>query len=308
MGQYYTVYSDYLKNRYGQKVYKLPVNIPCGCPNRDGTVGTGGCIYCGEKGGGNELQSVRLSVTQQLTNDRALIEKKYHAHRFIAYFQSFSNTYLPLERFVSYIEEAAAFPDVVGLAVSTRPDCLTPPYLEALASVQRETGIDICIELGLQSASDQTLNILNRGHTVDQFMEAAHRVRDMGFDLCTHLITDLPWDNDQDVLNAAKVLKNSRTNFLKIHSLYVEKNTELERMVRSGEISLLSAEDYIRRTILLLTHIPSEIVIERLIGRVPECDSVCANWHISWWKIRDLLLAEMQHKQLYQGIYINLEE
>lgn len=296
----YRIYSNHLKEKYGEKVYKLPVNIPCTCPNRDGTKGVKGCIFCGASGSGHELLGEDMTVTEQLKKNQIKIEKKYKAHKFIAYYQSFSNTYLDLEAFREYMTEGARFPGIVELAVSTRPDCILIEHLDILKSIQEKYNINITIELGLQTANDETLKILNRGHSLNEFQDAARMIKAYGFELCTHVISDLPWDSEDDILALAEVLNTSTTDYLKIHSLYVEKNTKLEELYNSG-LKLLTAEDFINRTILLLEHIDPKIVIERLIGRVPESDSVIANWHQSWWKIRDQLYLEMENRNTYQG-------
>lgn len=297
---FYRVYSNYLKDKYGEKVYKLPVNIACSCPNRDGTKGVGGCIFCGAKGSGNELLSQTLSVSEQLRRNRERIEKKYKAHRFIAYYQSFSNTYLDFERFKEYMREGAAFDGVLGLAISTRPDCVENRHLEYLCALRDEYDLEITLELGLQSSNDKTLEILNRGHSVKDYLEASERIKSFGLSLCTHLISDLPWDNRDDIKRAGELINTADSDFLKIHSLYIEKDTELERMYKNG-LKLLESKDYIERTILLLETINPNVVIERLIGRVPEEDSYLSNWHRSWWIIRDQLLEEMKERKTYQG-------
>lgn len=298
----YRVYSNYLKDRYGEKVYKLPVNIPSTCPNRDGRKDTKGCIFCGAAGAGHELLDKDLSITKQLQTNRELIEKKYKAHKFIAYFQSFSNTYLDFDKFKDYMLEAATFPDIVELSISTRPDCIDNKHLDFLKELHDKYNVNITIELGLQTANNNTLEVLNRHHTVEDYIEAAKRIKLYGFELCTHLITDLPWDSDEDILQTAKIINEANSDYIKVHSLYVEKNTQLEEMYKNG-FKLLESNDFINRTILLLENLNPDIVIERLVGRVPESDSVIANWHQSWWKIRDQINNEIERRNTYQGKY-----
>ena len=295
----YRPYSEFLRDRYGEKVYKLPVNIPCSCPNRDGTRGFGGCIFCGESGSGYELRDESETVTGQLSENADYIGKRYKAKKFIAYFQSFSNTWLADEDFERYLTEAAAFPGVVGISVSTRPDCLNDEKLAFMKRLQ-ESGTDVTVELGLQSSNDRTLQILNRCHTAAEYESAAYEVRAAGLDLCTHLITDLPWDSDEDVLKAAGMV-NRFGGHVKCHSLYIEKGTALAQMYEKGEVSFLTAEDFQRRTIALLAALRPDIVIDRLVGRIPEENCIAANWNSSWWKIRDDLVAEMERSGLVQG-------
>ncbi|MDO9492237.1 TIGR01212 family radical SAM protein [Acetobacterium sp.] len=296
----YNIYSVWLKERYGEKVYKIPVNIPVTCPNRDGSKGTGGCVYCGTKGGGNETLSDQLSVREQIERNIAYIGKRYHAKRFIPFFQSFSNTYCAFPDFCKWIQEAIR-PDVVEISISTRPDCITDEQLHFLAAIKKEQAIDVTIELGLQSVNEETLKIIKRGHTLADYEKAIDRIKAAGLLSCTHMILDLPWDREEDVINGAKILSQKGTNFVKCHSLYIEKNTVLKKWYDEKKVMLLTKDDYITRAILFLEYLDPEIVVQRLIGRVPEEDSVITNWNTSWWKIKDELEARMKQENNYQG-------
>ena len=301
MAALYQVYSDWLKDRYGEKVYKIPVNIPVTCPNRDGTLGCGGCIYCGEKGGGHENMSDRVPIATQISETIEKIEKKYKAHRFIIFFQSFSNTYLPIVEFKSYIGQALCCDQIVGLAIATRPDCIFEEQLEFLKDIQRKHHIDICIELGLQTANDRTLKKINRGHGLGDYIFAANLVKKFGFQLCTHVILDLPWDDPQDVITTAEVVSAVGSDFVKCHALYVEKHTILNDLLSTGEIQLYDEDEYLRRCILFLEHLDPQIVLQRVIGRAPQSDSVITNWHTSWWKLLEEWEAGMDQAGYVQG-------
>ncbi len=296
----YNIYSVWLKERYGEKVYKIPVNIPVTCPNRDGTKGTGGCVYCGAKGGGNETLSDLLSVREQIDQNSAYMGKRYHSKKFIAYFQSFSNTYCELTDFKSWIL-AAIRPDVVEISVSTRPDCITDEQLRFLETLKKEQAIEVTIELGLQSVNEDTLSIINRGHTLVDYEQAIDRIKAAGLLTCTHMILDLPWDKEADIVRGAQILSEKGTNFVKCHSLYIEKNTVLEQWYNEKKMTLLTKDDYITRAILFLEHLHPDVVVQRLIGRAPKEDSVITNWNTSWWKIKDELEARMKQENNYQG-------
>ncbi|WP_373483918.1 TIGR01212 family radical SAM protein [Acetobacterium sp.] len=296
----YNIYSVWLKERYGEKVYKIPVNIPVTCPNRDGTKGTRGCVYCGAKGGGNETLSDQLSVREQVERNIAYIGKRYHAKKFIPYFQSFSNTYCEFSDFRKWILESIR-PDVVEISVSTRPDCITDEQLKFLETVKKEQSIEVTIELGLQSVNEETLRIINRGHTLADYEQAIDRIKAAGLLSCTHMILDLPWDREEDVVNGAEILSRKKTDFVKCHSLYIEKNTVLKKWYEQKKVTLLTKDDYITRAILFLEHLDPKIVVQRLIGRAPKEDSVITNWNISWWKIKDELEAQMTQENNYQG-------
>lgn len=300
MGDLYLTYSAYLQKKYGTKVYKLPVNLPVSCPHRDESPEGGGCIFCGAKGAAFENLANSLSVTEQIRTNMAFVRRKYKAQKFIAYFQTYTSTYLPVEKFKAFVEEACV-QDVVSVAVSTRPDCIQEPYLDVLSALQAKYGVDIDIELGLQTANEQTLQQLNRGHTLADFLDAARRVKQRGFTLCAHLILDLPWDTMEDVLNTARIVSGAEVDQVKLHSLYVVKGTALARMYQAGQVQLLTMEDYVARTAAFLGHLAPHIVIQRIIGRAPAEDTLIANWHTSWWKVRDLIEDTMREQGITQG-------
>ena len=298
--QFYRVYSDALKERFGEKVYKLPVNLPLTCPNRDGTRGRGGCIFCGEDGAGHETLLPGASVKRQLTETKAYIRKRYAAKKFIAYFQNYTNTYMPMGAFQEMME-ATIMDEIVAVSLSTRPDCISEEQLDYLQAFQARTGMQVYFEMGLQSANEKTLSILNRGHSVQEFEDAARRIKQRGFLLCVHMILDLPWDTKADVAAAAKLLNDLSVDEVKCHSLYVVKGTKLEAMVDSGQVELLAKDDYIERVILFLRALDASIVIQRLIGRAPKENVRFCNWDTSWWKIKDEILERMQTDGAVQG-------
>lgn len=298
--EFYRVYSDALKKQYGEKVYKIPINLDVTCPNRDGNLGFGGCIYCGDMGAGHEALDCKLSVKDQFDLNSKYIQKRYNAKKFITYYQNFSNTYLPLAQFEQFMYEGIC-ENVVGLSISTRPDCIRLDYLDILKKIEKEHNIEIDIELGLQSINHKTLDIINRGHSLAEFIDAVLMIKQYGFKICTHLIIDLPWDELEDTIEAAKILSAMKVDSIKLHSLYIVKGTLLEKMYKNNELKLLSKEDYIKRAIEFLLYLDENIIIQRLIGRAPEKDTITANWNTSWWKIKDELLDYMEDNNLKQG-------
>jgi len=300
----YNIYSEYLKNKYNTKVYKIPVNIIATCPNRDGTVGIGGCIFCGEQGADFEMQSNEMSISKQIEKNMEYIKKKYKAEKFIIYFQNFSNTYIKFEKFKEYILEACKA-NVVGINISTRPDCIDDKYLKFLKRIKKEKEIDICFELGLQTVNYHTLYKINRGHTLAEFIDAVIRIKKYKFDICTHVILDLPWDNIYDIIESAKVLSALKVEQVKIHSLYIVKDTLLAKMYKSDEVQLVSKEEYIQRVVTFLEYLAPNIIIQRLIGRAPQEDTVIVNWNTSWWKIKDEIYEYFEEKDTFQGKKFN---
>lgn len=303
----YRVYSEHLKQKYGEKVYKLPINLPITCPNRDGCVGIGGCIFCGEEGAGFENLSNKISVKEQLERNMRYIKKKYKAKKFIAYFQNFSNTYMQFDVFKSVINDSI-MDDIVEISISTRPDCISDIYLEFLFSIKEKHGIEITIELGLQSVNYHTLKKINRGHTLAEFIDSTIRIKKYGFNICTHLILNLPWDNMDDVIENAKILSALSIDYVKLHSLYVVEGTILGKMYSEKEIELISKDEYIDRVISFLSYLKNDIVVQRLIGRAPKEKTLFVNWNTSWWKIKDYIIERMTKENTYQGIkcdYLN---
>lgn len=300
----YNTYSKYLFNKFGEKVYKLPISLPLTCPNRDGIISTGGCIFCGEEGGSFENLPSILSIKEQLEKNKEYIGKRYNAKKFIAYFQNFTNTYLPFEEFKQCIDNAL-IEDVVGISISTRPDCINDKYLEYLSLIKEEYNVEITVELGLQTVNYHSLEIINRGHTLGEFLDASIRLKRYNIRNCVHLILNLPWDEKIDVIENAKIVSALGVDEIKLHALYIVDGTHLGKLFKTGEISLISKEEYIERVIVFLEYLDPNIVIQRVIGRAPEENSLFVNWNESWWKIRDEIVAIMESRDSKQGIKFN---
>lgn len=301
MTELYNEYSKYLKDKYGEKVYKIPINIPVTCPNRDGTVGVGGCTFCSELGAGFEMLENTLSVKEQLRRNIDYISKKYKANKFIAYFQNYTSTYLELERFKGYIFEAID-DNVVEICISTRPDCIGNEYLSFLYDIKQKYNINISVELGLQTVNYHTLIEINRGHTLAAFIDAVLRIKKFDFAICAHVILNLPKDNINDTIETAKILSVLGVNQVKLHSLYIMDNTVMGELYINNKIKLISKDEYIDRVIIFLEHLNKDIVVQRLIGRAPKENSLFVNWGMSWWRIRDEILEKMSNQGSRQGI------
>jgi len=297
----YRNYAGHLREKYGEKVYKLPVNLAGTCPNRDGTVGTGGCIFCDEEGSGFECLPNTMSVQKQLEENKAFFIRRFNAKKFIAYFQAFSNTYLPFKDFQDNILAACRDPDIVGISISTRPDCIRDDYLAFLRQVAVESDLDITIELGLQTVNYHTLKRINRGHTLAEFIDAALRIRKYGFAICAHIILNLPWDDETDVVENAKVISALDIDYVKLHSLYIVKGTVLGQMYEKNQFNLISLDQYIDRVILFIEILRPETVIQRLVGKGPQGNLLFCNWDTSWWKIKSMIEAKMSRLGSYQG-------
>ncbi|ONI40181.1 TIGR01212 family radical SAM protein [Candidatus Epulonipiscium fishelsonii] len=300
----YYRYSDYLKNKYGDKVYKIPINIKATCPNRDGKCGTGGCTFCDDGGVGYEMHTNIKPISEQIEENIAFIGKRYKAKYFIAYLQNYSNTYMEKQTFKEVLNQIKN-KDFVGLNISTRPDCINDEYLEIIKQYQEETGYDICIELGLQTVNYHSLLKINRGHSLAEFIDAVNRIKKYNFEITVHLILNLPWDDELDVIENAKIMSALKINYVKLHALYILKNTVMGEQYLNGEINLISEDEYKQRVITFLRYLDPNIVIGRIIGRVPEEYAIFANWGTSWWKIHDEIIEQMQQNNYKQGDLCN---
>ena len=295
----YYAYSDYLKQKYGEKVYKLPINLPVTCPNR---INGRGCAFCAGAGTGFEAMNSSNGITKQLEKTQELIIRKYHASKYIAYFQNYTNTFLPVEEFRIYLQEAAVFPNIVEISVSTRPDCITKDYLDVMQEIREQTGIEMTVELGLQTANYHTLEKIDRGHGLAEFIDAVLMIKQYsGFQICTHVILNLPGDTFADARETARILTALGVDIVKLHSLYISPDTKLYEWYQEDKITLCSKEEYFERVITFLEQIPETVAVERLFSRIPEKDAVFSNWGCSWWKLKDELLQKMETENRYQG-------
>lgn len=300
----YRAISAFLKEKYGEKVYKLPVALPLTCPNRDGSAGVGGCVFCGEIGAGYENLPASMTVQEQLVKNIAHIAPKYKAYKYIPYYQNFSNTYLEPERFKEYME-AGCIDSTVGLAIATRPDCINDTYLEILKGIKETYGVDIYLEYGLQSVNYHTLEKINRGHGMAEFIDAVLRTKRYGFSVCAHMIVNLPWDTMTDTIEGARILTALGVDQVKLHALYIVKNTLMAKWYEEKQFELISADEYIERVIAFLRLLDKKIVLQRLVGRAPEENTLFTNWSMGWWRIQEEIERRMDERDVRQGDLCN---
>lgn len=295
----YKKYSEYLKKVYNAKVYKIPVNLPVLCPNRED--GQKGCAFCGDVGTGFESLSNQITASEQIRSNMEYIGKKYKAEKFIVYFQNFTNTYMPVKDFERYVMESSV-PNVVGISVSTRPDCIREEYLCVLDKLKGK-GLDVTVELGLQTVNYKVLEEIERGHTLGEYIDAHLMVKRHGFKVCTHMMLNLPGTDIKDAIEGAKILSSLNTDFVKLHSLYILKGTKLGDDYMDGKFQVCSFDEYKERVMAFLGHLSPDVVVERLFGRAPKDKTIFENWSSSWRKLQAQLEEEMISKGIYQGKY-----
>ena len=297
-GRYYPL-SLALRQRFGCRVWKVSVDAGFGCPNVDGTVGTGGCVFCNVESFSPSRQSPELSITGQITEGGRRLRGRYRVERFLAYFQPATNTHAPVDRLREVYSEALAHPDVVGLVIGTRPDCVPERVLDLLAELSQQTWVSV--EYGLQTIHDRSLDRLNRGHHYDAFLDAAARTRSRGLHFGAHVILGLPWESESDMLATARELARLGVESVKLHNLYVVRETPLARAMAAGEVRLLTREEYVGHVVDFLEELPAECVIDRLSGDAPRQYLVAPAWCLDKSAVRAAIEGELQRRDTWQG-------
>ncbi len=291
-------FNSYLRGIFGCRVQKISLDAGLTCPNRDGRKGRGGCIYCNSKGSGTGLGK-RLSISQQIERARGYLKKRYKAKKFLAYFQSFSNTYAPLDRLKKIYGEALEFSDVVGLCIGTRPDCVEDEVLDFLEEISR-THL-VWMEYGLQSAHEETLSLINRGHGIKEFIDAVDRTRERKLNICVHVILGLPGEKREDMLETARFISRLDVQGVKIHLLYVIRGTPLHSMYKEGKYRCLSRQEYCRIIGEFISLLPPHMVIQRITGDPHPEELVSPLWALDKARNREAILEYMRRRDLYQG-------
>ncbi len=297
----YKQYSQYLKDLFNCKVYKITLDAGFTCPNRDGTISTGGCVFCEDGGSFSQAHSENLSITEQLNVSIKKLKKRFGAQKFISYFQAYSNTYAPVEKLKIFYDEAVSHPDAVGLSIGTRPDCVDEEKIKLINSYA--DNYEVWIEYGLQSIHNKTLKALNRGHSVEDFVEAYHLTRKHGknIKICVHVIAGLPGETKEEMLETARFLASIGIDGIKIHLLCVLKGTELENIYNRGGFNSLSAEDYVDIVCDYLEILPPETIIHRLAGNGLKKILVAPKWLPEKFKILNLIDREFERRGTFQG-------
>ncbi len=297
----YNDLNTYLRDIFGCRVQKITVDAGLTCPNRDGTLSRGGCIYCNIRGSGTGAHAKGLSVTRQLINGKNSLSKRYKAKKFIAYFQSFSNTYAPLQDLQRLYEEALKVDDIVGLSIGTRPDCVDEAVLDLLQDYAKHHLI--WIEYGLQSARDATLAFINRGHDVQCFKDAVEKTRNRGIKICAHVILGLPHETRQDMLHTAATIAKLGIDGIKLHLLYVVNGTRLETLYRQGKFKCLEQQAYVDLVCDFLERIPAGMVIQRLTGDPHRKELAAPGWSLKKTETLERIRKTLEKRDSWQGKY-----
>ncbi len=291
--------NTYLRGIFGCRVQKITVDAGLSCPNRDGTLSTGGCIYCNEQGSGTGAHLRGLSVTEQLMEGKKRLGRRYKAKKFLAYFQSFSNTYAPLDVLKRLYGQALSVEDVVGLSIGTRPDCVSEPVLDLLEGYAENALI--WIEYGLQSARDKTLSLINRGHDAACYQRAVRASQNRGIKLCAHVILGLPGENRTHMAETAKFIAGLGMDGVKLHLLYVIRGTRLHEMYLEDEFACLDQQEYVDRVCDFLELLPKDMIIQRLTGDPHPQELVAPLWALKKTETLNLIHRTLQERDAWQG-------
>ncbi len=272
----YRSLNEYNKEKFGCKVYKLAIDGGFTCPNRDGTLGTRGCIFCSGEGSGEFAEKDCGSLAQQLERAKARVAAKNKGGKYMAYFQSFTNTYGPVEKLEKLYREAMAGKDIVGLAIGTRPDCLPPETVALLGELNREKTVSV--ELGLQTIHRDSVRYIRRGYENEVYLDAVRRLKEAGVEVVTHIILGLPGETAQMAAQSTKFAVDAGTDGVKFHLLHVLRGTDLETEYEAGRVSCLSLEEYGQYLKICLEQVPPHVVVHRITGDGAKRDLVAPLW------------------------------
>lgn len=273
--EYYS-FNQYLKDTFGCKVYKISINAGFTCPNRDGTLGTRGCIFCSKGGSGDFAESSLLSVTEQIESGKQRVSKKIKSGKYIAYFQAFTNTYAPVEVLAEKYCEAINHPDIVGISIATRPDCLGEEVLTLLSEINKIK--PVFVELGLQTIHEKTAEYIRRGYPLSVYDAAIRALKNAGINTVVHLIIGLPNESREDMLKSVEYACKSGADGIKLQLLHILKGTDLANDYLSGKFEALSMEEYLSIIKDCVKIIPKNVVIHRLTGDGPKKDLIAPLW------------------------------
>jgi len=298
-GKKYHTLNYELKKTFGQKVAKLSLDGGFTCPNRDGTLGSRGCIFCGEEGSGEFAGSRCLSIKDQIDQQKKLLSQKWDTDKYIAYFQNFTNTYSTYEDLKSKYYEALSQEGIVGLAIATRPDCLPDDVLSLLEELNHKTYL--WVELGLQTIHEKTAKFIRRGYPLEIYDKAVEELRKRNIRVVTHLIFGLPNETKEDIIESVKYVANKETWGVKFHLLYIQKDTDLYYYYLKNPFPLLSRDEYISLVVDALEHIPPNMVVHRLTGDGKKELLYEPRWSLDKLRVLSGIDKELKMRNSYQG-------
>lgn len=294
----YNQFSAYLKNKFGVKVYKITLDAGFSCPNRDGKISTGGCIFCDEGGSFSQAHSNKLSIAEQVNVGIENLSARFKAQKFMSYFQAYSNTYKPIGELERIYTSALNNDKIIGLSIGTRPDCIDDDKLKLISSFTDE--YYTWIEYGLQSIHDRTLSKINRGHDYECFLRAYEKTKQYGINVCVHVIFGM-WETHDEIMETAVELARLRVDGVKIHMLCALENTKLANMFYNGEIDFMSEDEYVNTVCDFLEYLSPETTIHRLAGNGFSKTLIAPQWLGAKFDCLNKIDREFVRRNSYQG-------
>ncbi|WP_027625402.1 TIGR01212 family radical SAM protein [Clostridium lundense] len=298
--RYYSL-NYFLREKYGSKVFKISLDAGFSCPNRDGKISSGGCVFCSERGSGDFAGDREYSITEQFKDIKFIMKKKWKEGKYIAYFQAYTNTYAPIDILREKYEEALSQEGVVGIAIATRPDCLEEEVLDLLEELSKKTYL--WVELGLQTVNDKTARIINRGYKLEIFEEALKNLRKRNIDVVVHSIFGLPGEKEEDMFNTIKYLAANDIQGVKFHLLHLMKGTPLVKLYEEGKFEFLEEDQYVKIICKAIGLLREDIVVHRLTGDSPRNLLIGPKWSLKKWEILNSIDKTLEEKNIYQGLY-----
>ena len=298
-GHRYHSLNFFLRKKFGHRVQKVSIDAGFTCPNVDGTVAIGGCTFCDNRSFSPSRRTSRRPVLEQIDDGIRRLKLRYKCDHFIGYFQPATNTYAPVDRLAELYDQALEDPRIVGLSIGTRPDCVPDDVLELLSDLGRRTYLSV--EYGMQTIHDRSLDWMNRGHHHEAMVDAMHRSRHRGFEICAHMILGLPGETYDDMIATARELVRLKVDSVKLHNLYAVKNTALADQVQQGEVELMGRDEYVRTLTDVLALLPPEMIVERISGDAPPDYFIGPAWCLDKPAVKRAVDQEMLRRDIWQG-------
>lgn len=298
-GKRYHSLNYFLRHKFGEKVYKISLDGGFSCPNRDGTISKGGCLFCSERGSGDFAGDRDYSISKQFIEIEHMMEKKWKKGKYIAYFQAYTNTYAPVDILRKKYEEAINQEGVVALAIATRPDCLQDEVLDLLEEFNKK--LYVWVELGLQTSDDNIARKINRGYKLDVFEDAVKRLKERNIDFVVHSILGLPGESKEGMLNTINYIAHSGAKGIKFHLLHLMKGTPLVELYKRGELKFLEQDEYIDLICKGIAMLPEDMVVHRLTGDAPRDLLIGPMWSLKKWEVLNAIDKALVENGYYQG-------
>lgn len=293
----------FLREKFGEKVFKISLDAGFSCPNRDGTISHGGCIFCSERGSGDFAGERCFSITKQFHDIKDMMNKKWKQGKYIAYFQAYTNTYAPIEVLRKKYNEAIEQEGVVAIAIATRPDCLGDEVLDLLEEINNK--VYLWVELGLQTSKDSTAKLINRGYNLEVFEKTVEKLHKRNIAVVVHTIFGLPEESEEDMINTVKYISKLPIQGVKFHLLHLMEDTPMVNLYKKGRLKFMTREQYINLICKAITLLPQNMVIHRLTGDAPRDILIGPMWSLNKWEILNAIDTCLKDNHWYQGLYFS---